>query len=146
MDDSIRNKVAELLAQMGYELWDYSSGHGFINIYADRKEGGITVGECAKITESVEFSLLQGDVLLGNHAITVSSPGINRRLITEDHFRWALGKKIRIVTRDQVDGRSFFEGILNGMENGVIRLLENERKPEISIQFAQVKEAKVNEV
>jgi ribosome maturation factor RimP len=52
------------------------------------------------------------DVVDGAYTLEVSSPGINRPLKRPEHFMRFIGKKIRVRTRDMINGRRSFLGRL----------------------------------
>jgi len=52
------------------------------------------------------------DTVEGAYTLEVSSPGINRPLTRPEHFARFVGKRIRVRTRDMIDNRRSFLGIL----------------------------------
>jgi ribosome maturation factor RimP len=55
---------------------------------------------------------LQLTDLLRDYAVEVSSPGPSRPLTKVDHYRRFLGSRVRVRTRDAIEGRSNFNGEL----------------------------------
>ena len=50
----------------------------------------------------------------------VSSPGINRPLKKREHFERYVGKRIRVRTREMIDGRRSFLGVLEAVSRSQI--------------------------
>ena len=107
-------------------------GGGYIlRLYVD-KEGGITLGDCTMVSRYV------GDLLdayaeeMPRYRLEVSSPGLDRPLTREDHFRRFEGRTALIVTKEPREGRKKFRGVLTGASNGVITLVADE----VPMEFA----------
>ncbi len=62
------------------------------------------------------------------YTLEVSSPGINRPLRRPEHFARFVGKRIRVRTRDMIDGRRSFLGILSNMIEDKIILAQDGRE------------------
>ncbi len=63
---------------------------------------GVTLEECAKVSRHI-MNWLEEQQVPGHEDwdIEVSSPGINRKLKTLDHFRNAAGERIKLTFRDK---------------------------------------------
>ena len=77
-----------------------------VELYIDHPDG-VTLELCERVTHALPE-------LREEHALTVSSPGIERPLSKPDHFRRFIGRKARVRTRDEHDGRRSFTGELVG--------------------------------
>ena len=59
----------------------------------------------------------------------VSSPGMDRELITERHYEKYTGRLVEVKLYKGIDGKKVFEGILEGLEDGnVVIKDENDKK------------------
>jgi ribosome maturation factor RimP len=128
MDATIA-RVWELAAPLaegeGMEIVDIefrhegSRGGKVLRLYLD-KENGPNVDDLTRVSRQLSELLdVQGAV---NEAYTleVSSPGINRPLKKFEHFERFVGKRIRVRTREMIDGRRSFLGMLQGVSEGQI--------------------------
>jgi ribosome maturation factor RimP len=52
------------------------------------------------------------DPVPGKYTLEVSSPGLERTLRTPDHYRRAIGEKVRIKLRAELEGTRRIEGVL----------------------------------
>ncbi len=83
-----------------------------LRLYLD-KEGGPSVDELGRVSRGLSDLLDEHeDVVDGAYTLEVSSPGINRPLKRPEHFERFVGKKIRVRTRDMINGRRAFLGEL----------------------------------
>jgi ribosome maturation factor RimP len=117
--------VAERAARReGLEVWDVEvagAGRGrIVRIYIDKPEG-VTLDDCELISQQVGTVLDVEDVIPDQHYnLEVSSPGVERRLLKPEHFARFAGQKIRLALREPIENRRRWEGIVRGVEDGVI--------------------------
>ncbi|MBN2653834.1 MAG: ribosome maturation factor RimP [Nitrospirae bacterium] len=119
-------QIAAAAAQdEGIELVDVEiKGSGrrpIIRVTVD-KEGGITIGECEKMSRAIEALMDVEDPVSGSYMLEVSSPGIDRPLKNAANFIKSIGKLARVVTADQISGQTFFIGRIVDAAEGWIRL------------------------
>ena len=104
-----------------------SRGGRVLRLYLD-KEGGPNVDDLSRVSRQLSELLDAKDTIDGSYTLEVSSPGINRPLKKPAHFARFVGKRIRVRTRDLIDGRRSFLGILGQVvEDSVILTQEGKR-------------------
>lgn len=64
-------------------------------IFAD-SEQGITLGQCERLSRSIQDELDMDETFLGNYRLNVSSPGLDHPLKEDWEFKKNLGKMVRI--------------------------------------------------
>jgi ribosome maturation factor RimP len=120
MDATIRRvwELAAPLAQSeGMEIVDIefrpegTRGGRVLRLYMD-KEGGPSVDDLSRVSRRLSDLLDSEDTIAGTYTLEVSSPGINRPLKRPEHFARFVGRRIRVRTRDMIEGRRSFLGIL----------------------------------
>jgi ribosome maturation factor RimP len=118
--------VEPVLEDMGFRLVRVNVSKrdgGTVQIMADRPEGAtITVDDCAEISRRVSPLLDLHDPLEGRYFLEVSSPGIDRILVRPSDFEDWAGYEARIELKETIDGRRRFRGIVEGYEDGEVRL------------------------
>jgi ribosome maturation factor RimP len=77
---------------------------GTIRVFIDRP-GGVDLALCESVTNQLRD-------LNENYSLEVSSPGEDRPLTKPEHFRRFLGRKVRVKTRDAIEGQRNFKGTL----------------------------------
>ena len=75
-----------------------------LRLYVDRP-GGVDLALCEAVTGALRD-------LLERYSLEVSSPGIDRPLTKPEHFRRFLGRRVRVRTREAIEGRRNFTGTL----------------------------------
>jgi len=123
LEQKIREIVEPLVLHAGMELVNVEYLRGSkgmtLRITIDR-EGGVSVDDCAQISRLVSDVLDVKDPVPGHYNLEVSSPGINRPLITRRDFERFTGEKVYIKTRNMIDGRRRYRGILEKVEDDTV--------------------------
>jgi ribosome maturation factor RimP len=88
-----------------------------VRIYMDR-EGGVTVDDCALISNQLGDLLDVHDVPPGPYTLEVSSPGLDRPLDRDRDFLKYRGSRIRLRLLEKIEGRRNFSGELLDYEDG----------------------------
>lgn len=116
--------IAEEVARAaGVELYwlEYKKtpGRWLLQVYID-KAGGVTPDDCARVSRALEEPF---DARIPHsYLLEVSSPGMDRPLFTEKHFRQAVGERVRVQLYGPLHGRRVWEGELVSCHDGRIEL------------------------
>ncbi len=142
-NEEIERKVEEILQPIlerrGYVLVDVEfKGAGrrqLLRVFIDRREGGISVNECASVSEELSLVLDVEDFISGPYILEVSSPGLDRVLKKDREINWAIGKKVRVVTLEgELKGR-----LIDNLEDRIIiDDIEIEKDKILKIQLDEV--------
>lgn len=145
--DSTVSRVWEiaspLVADEGLEIFDIEfrrEGRGgwVLRLYLD-KEGGPNLDDLTRVSRQLGDLLDVHDVLQRSYTLEVSSPGVNRILKRPEHFTRFLGKRIRVRTRERIEGRRSFLGHLKeSTEDGIV--VSNE-DVELYIPYGMIEKA-----
>ena len=82
--------------------------HDRLRLFIDHPEG-VDLALCEQVTTHLRD-------LLETYSLEVSSPGLDRPLTKPEHFRRFLGRRVRVRTRDAIEGRSNFTGTLTAAD------------------------------
>ena len=121
--------LREEVELLGYELVAVElTGQGkngmLLRIYIDH-EDGINLDDCVQVSHQVSGVLDVEDPIRERYRLEVSSPGLDRPLVEEAHFKRFSGQKARIKTRLKIDNRHRFTGVLRGVEEHRVLLEED---------------------
>ncbi len=123
LEHKIQEMVEPLILHAGMELINIEylreRGGMTLRITID-KEGGITVDDCAFISRLASDVLDVKDPIQGRYNLEVSSPGINRPLVREKDFERFSGEKVFIRTKNMLNGRRRYRGILEKIDEGKV--------------------------
>ena len=101
--DRVRELVEPLLSDVDASLYDVEHEGGVLRVVLDR-DGGIDMSTITEVTRRVSAELDRADAVHGSYTLEVSSPGLERRLRTPEHFSSAVGRDVRIKLRPGVEG------------------------------------------
>jgi ribosome maturation factor RimP len=128
--------AAPLAQREGLEIIDIelrregSRGGRVLRLYLD-KEGGPNMDDLSRVSRELGDLLDLRDVVDGAYTLEVSSPGVNRPLKRPEHFARFIGKKVRVRTREMINGRRSFLGQLIEVSADKISLNQDGRPCEI---------------
>lgn len=118
--------VEPVLADLGFRLVRVKiQGDGrdrVVQLMAERPDGSITVDDCETISKGISPVLDVADPIPGAYRLEVSSPGIDRPLVRPSDFEDWSGHEAKIELKEPIDGRRRFKGVLEGFEDGEVRI------------------------
>lgn len=111
--------------ELGLILWDVrfqkEGSNWYLRIFID-KDGGVDIEDCVNMSHAMDEPLDEGDFIEQSYNLQVSSAGIERDLIRDEHFIKYIGEKIMLKLPRAVDGQKEFHGILEKYEDGNLTL------------------------
>lgn len=116
---------------LGFELWGVEhmpqGRHSLLRVFID-SPAGITVEDCAAVSEQVSGILDVEDPITGEYTLEVSSPGLDRQLFRLTQYAGYVGEVVELRLRSAFEGRRKFKGVLKGVEGGdvVIQVEDHE--------------------
>ena len=103
------------------------------------KEGGAILDELSQVSRELSEVLDGEDIIDEAYTLEVSSPGINRPLKRPEHFARFIGKKIRVRTRDMINGRRSFLGRL--LDVSTVNIALDQDGTRCEIPFEQIEKS-----
>ena len=142
---AIAEELALPLAEkLGVELYDVDykkEGSDWRLTYYIDKPGGVSLVDCEEFSRQISEMLDQTDPIEQNYILTVSSPGIERKLTKPAHFQAVLGKKIEVKLFTPKEGKRQFVGILKAFEENKVVL--DCDGTEVTIRLDEISAAKL---
>ena len=121
--DRVKMIVTDYISARGMELVDIiyrREQQGMVlRLLVDTAEG-VTLAECEDLNNFLSDELDKEDVMQEHFILEVSSPGLDRPIVSYDDFRRAIGKALNITTYAPVDGKREHSGVLLGMDKDSI--------------------------
>jgi ribosome maturation factor RimP len=137
--------ISPSLDAMGYRLVRVAFTGGrraTLQIMAERRDDvPMTVDDCAEISHSVSAILDVADPIQQEYNLEVSSPGIDRPLITREDFVRYAGYEAKIELARLIDGRKRFRGRVLGLADDTVRVALPDA--EVALPFAEIVSAKL---
>ena len=128
LDRKIREEIEDSINSIGFELMEIECSpntNGLkIVTFIDHLDG-VTLDDCVKASKLIE-PILDNENEEGSYLLEVSSPGLNRKLITKEHFDRFIGKTIKIKLKEKIDNRKNYKGeLLIRHENEIEVMVDN---------------------
>lgn len=118
-EQQIQQMLEPTVAALGFDLWgvEYLSQgrHSVLRVYIEH-EKGISVDDCAAVSEQISGVLDVEDPITGEYTLEVSSPGMDRLLFKLEQFPAYVGEWVELRLRSAFEGRRKFKGIIKGIE------------------------------
>lgn len=146
----IRTIAGRVAASYGLEIFDVQfrrEAQGMVlRIQIDRPgpaataDDSVSVEDCANVSRDLSAILDVEDVVPTQYTLEVSSPGLDRPLRGPKDYERFAGRRARIVTRDKVDGQTFFKGQLAGVDGDAV-LMDGEDHKRHRVPFGAITRA-----
>lgn len=101
-----------------------------VQIMAERPDGTMLIDDCEAISTALSPVMDIADPIQRAYRLEISSPGIDRPLVRRSDFERYVGHLIKVEMATPHEGRKRFRGLLQGIENGHIRVIREDAKPD----------------
>lgn len=123
------SKVAEIVTpfaeELGLDIWDIrflkEGTDWYLRIFID-KDGGVSIDDCVDLTHAITKPLDEADPISQSYTLEVSSPGVERELVTDAHFEKYIGADVMVRLIRAVDKVRDFNGKLMDYSDGKITI------------------------
>ena len=143
IESKVQNLLEPIIQNLGYELYDVlyikEGKDYYLRIVID-KESGIDINDCEKVNDAINDILDEADYIKDQYFLEVSSPGVERLLRKEKHFKKQIGNKISVKLFKAIENQKEIVGILKSYNQDEL-IIEQENK-EIRIEVKNIAIAK----
>ena len=148
--DAVEKLVEPILTEHDFELYDIEfvkEGQSwYLRVYID-KDGGITLEDCATVSDQLSEALdnADPDPIPQAYFLEVSSPGAERPLKKESDYQRALNEYIHVSLYQAVDGRKVYEGTMTDLTPDSLTLdyLDKARHKTITLDRKKIAKARL---
>ena len=128
LDRKIRDEIEHTINSIGFELMEIecSPNRNGLKIvtFIDHLDG-VTLDDCVKASKVIE-PILDNENEDGDYLLEVSSPGLNRKLITREHFDRLIGKTDKNKLKEKIYNRKNYKGeLLTRNDNEIEVMVDN---------------------
>lgn len=112
-----------LAKDLGLRIWDIrylkEGADWYLRVFID-KDGGVGIDDCVDMSHALDAPLDEEDFVPNSYTLEVCSPGVERELVREEHFRQMLGRQVKLRLIRAYDGKRDFTGTLESYDAGEI--------------------------
>jgi ribosome maturation factor RimP len=144
VNERVRQIAAEVAQKGGFEFVKSeiagTKRSPLVRVFIDKPEG-LSVEHCANVSRDIESILDAEDLIPSKYVLEVSSPGLERELLSPDDFRRFSGKLVKVKTVSQEDGSKTTIGRIRRVSEDDSVTLELRDGSELSFPFASIVKA-----
>ncbi|MGE4357450.1 MAG: ribosome maturation factor RimP [Candidatus Omnitrophota bacterium] len=108
------------------------------------KKGGIKLDDCVFLNQEIGRILDHyPEIINESYILEVSSPGLDRPLVEERDFVRNLGKKVKVILKEEWGGKFEYEGEIFDVLKGSLLLQLLGKKETISIPLDKIQKGKI---
>jgi ribosome maturation factor RimP len=94
-----------------------------LQIMAERlADGQMSVDDCSRLSRALSPVFDLEDPVQGEYDLEISSPGIDRPLMSLEDFQRFIGHEAKLETAAMIDGRRRFKGVIAGVDGDEVSL------------------------
>src|ERR1700747_664527 len=150
--DHVRAIVERVAASLGVEVVEIELRGGgksrMLRIFID-KPAGVTHEDCSSFSREFGTILDVEDAVPGGmYVLEVSSPGMDRKLNRAADYERFTGSRVKLITREPVNGNRHFEGRLESFREGrlILNVSEARKKRRVEAGMQQTLEIELANV
>jgi ribosome maturation factor RimP len=134
ISEIVSELLSNFLEEQGYELYNTEfikeGKDWFLRVYIDLASGEGYVGteDCEKVSRFLSERLDEEDPIQQNYYLEVSSPGMDRELITLEHYERYVGNQVEIKLYKGIDGVKNIEGTLDEIKDNMVKVTDLDGK------------------
>ena len=150
LEGKIFEMIEPSLQEMGYEVVRVKIMRGrgkVLQIMLDRMDGApIAVEDCGKSSRQISSIMEIDDPIEDDYILEISSPGLERPLTREKDFLNSVGKQIKLLAYQAIEGRRRFSGVVEAFTDQTIHLKVSDANIVAEIKVQNVQEANLLEM
>jgi len=144
LKEQILKLIDPIIVSMKYELWGLNIGQQNnslkLTLYIDSKSG-ININDCEKVSNQVTHILDIENICNGDYILEVSSPGLDRVLMTKEHFAKYINKKVKLKLKWLVKNRKNIVGMIKDVNNNFVVI--NDKTDIYEIEYDSIDNARL---
>jgi len=144
IEKRVSDLIQPIISDLGYRLVLIKITDDLVQIFAENPvTKNLGVEDCKKISKAVSVIMDVEDPISGAYRLEVSSPGIDRPLMTLEDFKHYLGHEAKVETKVPTEsGQKRFRGILNAVNDDAVITIETDQG-ETRLPFSSLGKAKL---
>lgn len=147
--DTVNDILSEYLPDNGYSLYHsefVKEGRDwFLRVYIDKEGQPMSTTDCEEISRYLSDELDKTDPIQQNYYLVVSSPGLDRELVTNEHYQRYIGEDVDVALYKPINGEKTITGRLvlkndeeikiDGPEGEITIPLQNVAKTKLTVKI-----------
>jgi ribosome maturation factor RimP len=121
-------------------VYRYEGRNLILRLLVDYPQGGITLDECARLNIEISKILDEREVIQERYILEVSSPGIDRPLVSKNDFLRCINRDVWFLFPSPLKGKIELRGLIKSVKDDSVEIeVENQI---LEIPFGNITKAK----
>ena len=143
-ETTITELIEPTVVALGLQLWGIKHNqrgkHSLLRVYIESEEG-VTIDDCENVSRQINTLLDVEEPIMGEYALEVSSPGLDRPLFSSEQFEQFMGSDVKVRLRRPVDGKRNLNGSIENVSGDEIVLRVDDE--DLRLQYTDIEKANV---
>ena len=123
IEENVEPLIMPIIENLGYSLYDVQyvkeGKDYYLRVFIDKKEG-ISLEDCEKVNNAITDILDEKNYIKDQYFLEISSPGIERVLRKDKHFKDNIGKKVCVSLFKPIEKEKQLIGTLENFDENSI--------------------------
>ncbi len=143
VETKVKALIEDTIHNLGYQTYDViyekEGKDNYLRIFIDNS-ATITLEDCEKVNNAITDMLDEKDLIKSQYFLEISSPGLERRIRSDEHLQMFINSKIEMNLFKAIEKKKIITGILKNFDKSQITV-EVEGK-DISIERSNISKIK----
>jgi ribosome maturation factor RimP len=146
VEEKTKELIKDIVEEQGLRLFDVEyrpEGRGWtLRVIVD-KFGGVNIGDLERLSRTISPMLDVEDFIPHSYNLEVTSPGLTRELKKPEHFAFFIGRLIKVITREPIEGKREIVGLIDDIEQGILKVKPKGEDRIIHIPLSAIAKARL---
>ena len=143
LESKIKELVEPIINNLGYRVYDIiyekEGKDNYLRVFIDG-DNQININDCENVNNAINDALDEKDYIKSQYFLEVSSPGLERRIRSDEHLEMFRNCKVEVHLYKAIDKEKVITGILEDFNEECICIKSKEN--EISIAKSNIAKMK----
>lgn len=126
IEENVKKLLEPIINDLGYKVYDIiyekEGKDNYLRIFIDKENSIIDLNDCEKVNNAINDILDEKDLIKSSYMLEVSSPGLERRIRSDEHLEMATSKEVEVHTFKTIENSKIIKGILNSFDDNTIEV------------------------
>ena len=126
IEENVKKLLAPIINNLGYKVYDIiyekEGKDNYLRIFIDKENGVIDLNDCETVNNAINDILDEKDLIKSSYMLEVSSPGLERRIRSDEHLEMNISKEVEVHTFKPIENSKIIKGILNSFDDNTIEV------------------------
>jgi ribosome maturation factor RimP len=146
IEQKTKDLIKDIVEEQGLRLFDVEyrpEGRGWtLRVIVD-KFGGVNIGDLERLSRTISPLLDVEDYIPHSYNLEVTSPGLTRELKKPEHFAFFIGRLIKVITKEPIEGKREFVGFIEDIDQGILKVKLRKEEKIIHIPLSAIAKARL---